>query len=214
MKKLRRPLLIIIGLLLLLGIGDLSYWLYAKNTSNAQPNQNTACTVNANTLLTLINSERAKIGSPALVVDPQLSISSRNKLDNMVLQKYYGHNQIDGSSWSVYAQNQGVKASISEDINVNALSSETLWSSYKNSPSHYQSLTNPSFTRVGVATQCTNFILEKSTGPSDNSNLIGKNISDLTVVHLASPEPIPPSQTTNCEYRYSDILGRGYSTCN
>jgi uncharacterized protein YkwD len=154
------------------------------------------CAVNASALLDLMNQERSKLGAPVLTVDPALSVSAKNKLDDMEKNRYYGHQLLDGSEYYSTIREQGINAAVSEDLDVNSNTADDDWASLKGSPAHYKSLTNPAYTRVGASTRCTDYVLEKSTGPADNSQLIGRKIKSLTVVHLAGPEPTARAAST------------------
>lgn len=139
-------------------------------------------------LLSSINGERESLGVKPLVVDSSLVSSSQNKLNDEIAQKYYGHDSPNGDSWARFVRAQAVTSAASEDLNENALSASSDWISLKNSPAHYASLTDAQYTRVGLTSQCTNFFLVTGTGPDDNSNLVGRYIGELTVIHLAAPE--------------------------
>jgi len=146
------------------------------------------CQTDVASLLALIINERARVGSPALTIDPALAASAHNKLADEVAGQYYGHNLLDGSSTGAFIRSQGVNAAWGEDLDVNALTPTIDWSSFKASAAHYASLTDPQYTRVGIAEQCVDLTIKASTGPDDNSNLIGVPVKELTVVHLAAPE--------------------------
>jgi uncharacterized protein YkwD len=147
-----------------------------------------SCNPDASQLLSLVNQERSKLGAPILTIDPALAASAKNKLNDEVTNQYYGHNKIDGSSTVSFIRAVGVNAAWGEDLDDNALNPTEDWTALKNSPAHYASLTNPTFTRIGIAEQCVDYVLRTGTGPDDNSNLVGQTIKELTVVHLAAPE--------------------------
>lgn len=147
------------------------------------------CSSHADGLLALVNSERQALGSPVVTIDPTLATAASQKLDDMVANEYYGHNLPDGSSTFVFERNLGIHAALSEDLDVNAPTAEADWTTFKNSPVHYKSLTNPAYTRIGIATQCGLFAVRQGTGPDDNSRLNGKIVTEYTVVELAAPEP-------------------------
>ena len=186
------------------------------------------CTVNAAALLTHIQDERAKLGAPILTSDNLLAQSSREKLDDMIANKYYGHDLTDGSAFSTLIRDKGIKASISEDLGSSDNNADQSWDEFKNSPEHYKSLTDPTYTRIGISTQCTDYMMEKSTGPTDNSSMVGQKITDLTVIHLAGPEPVAPVPTSDTQqtrsrtscvstptYSYADVMNpriTGYIT--
>lgn len=146
------------------------------------------CQPDASQLLTLVNQERSKLGAPMLTTDIALATSARNKLDGEISGQYYGHNLADGTNDVSILRAQGVNAASSEDLDSNAINPDSDWNSFKNSPAHYASLTNPQYVRVGIASQCTDFTLQKETDTTGNLP-IGTQIKELTVVYLAAPEP-------------------------
>lgn len=150
------------------------------------------CSPDASALLGLINQERAKLGAPQLVIDPALATSASNKLNDEITNEYYGHSLVDGSNDVSILRAQGINAASSEDLDANALNPAMDWKSFKNSPAHYSSLTNAQYTRVGIANQCVDFTLSKETDSVENVP-VGTRIKELTVVHLAGPEPIAPA---------------------
>lgn len=167
-------------------------WYYAtgrnEQSVNAQPVSQT-CNVDANILLGHINTERKLLGVPALSVDASLNASAHNKLEDEKTNSYFGHNRLDGTPWySAFLDKSKVSAPASEDIDVNDVSSDQTWGTFKHSPSHYKSLTDPRFTRVGLSTQCVDMTLTHVTGPADNSAYLNQHIVSLTVVHLAQTE--------------------------
>lgn len=185
-KLLIKGAVITVGLWILL-----SFTVFLILLINGNKNQSTvaqtvpACQPNASQLLSFINQERAKVGSPALSIDNSLVISAHNKLNDEVTRQYYGHNLIDGSNDVSFMREQGINAASSEDLNANDLNPTIDWNTFKHSPAHYASLTNPQYTRVGIAEQCVNYVIARETDTSDNAP-VGTHISELTVVHLAA----------------------------
>lgn len=150
------------------------------------------CSVDASKLLEQINAERQNLGAPALLIEQKLSTSARQKLDDMVSKKYYSHTQI-GASYVDLIRTQGIHAAIAENLGSDDVTPENSWVEFKNSPSHYKSMIDPKYTRVGIAAQCTDFVLEHQTDAID-ATMVGQEVRDLTVVHLAGDEPPQPSQ--------------------
>jgi uncharacterized protein YkwD len=159
------------------------------------------CAVDAGQLLTEINAERSRLGAPQLTIEPLLATSSRAKLDEMVASKYFGHNRLDGSSWSTLVDSKVRVVNTSEDIEYGNTTPADQWDHFKNSPAHYKSLTDPQYTRVGIASSCEDFNIEQVTGPSDNTKDLHNHVISLTVVHLADPEPVKAPET-RVETRY------------
>lgn len=152
------------------------------------------CQPDSGQLLGYINQERSNFGTPALIVDPALSRSAANKLADEVAGSYYGHNLLDGSNDVSFLRAQGVNAATSEDLNANQLTPLADWTTFKNSPSHYASLTNNQYIRVGIAESCTDYSIATETDPANNAP-VGTHIVELTVVQLAGPEPTPVARS-------------------
>jgi hypothetical protein len=182
----------------------------AVATSAVEP----VCSVDPSELLGYINTERASLNAPVLIVDGQLTETANHKLNDMVAGKYYGHKYLDGSDSWPYIRAMGIHAALAEDLDTNAVSSKDDWEGLKNSPEHYKSLIDPQYTRVGIDEQCTDFVAEHSTGPDDNTNLIGTKLTELTVIHLAGVEPeLESCSVTTCtDGSCSYSTGRG--TCS
>jgi len=221
MKKLLIAIVIVVALIASAAVGS-ALFIKSKGGYYKAP-VIPVCTPNASELLGYINQERAKLGAPQLTIDTALAVSSQNKLQDMVNGHYYGHLLLDGSEPWVFIRNQGVKALVGEDIDINALSPALDWQAFKNSPAHYKSLTNARFTRVGISTECIAYPIEHSTGPDDNSKLVGTTSKELTVVHLAAPEPVvqtpapqytPTNSRTICTYYPAVETVPARSVCN
>lgn len=187
-KKLVRIISYLVASYLVLVLGVAIY-----RVANPQKSVNVAaiptCQPDTSQLLSFINQERAKIGSPQLTVDSALATSAHNKLNDEVMGQYFGHKLLDGSSPHSFITAQGVNAAWSEDISSNALNPTVDWASFKGSPTHYASLTDPQYTRVGIAELCSNYKIAKETDATEDIP-IGTQVSELTVVHLAAPEPV------------------------
>lgn len=153
-----------------------------------------SCQPDASQLLSLINQERTKLGSPTLSVDTALAKSAKNKLNDEITNQYYGHNLIDGSNDISLLRAQGVNAASSEDLDENALTPAQDWASFKASPAHYASLTDPQYLRVGIAAQCVGYKTVKQTDSTGNIP-VGTALTELTVIHLAGVEPQAQAQT-------------------
>jgi hypothetical protein len=118
----------------------------------------------------------------------------------MVSQQYFGHNRLDGSSWGTLVDRSKVSSAISEDIEMGDLTSAGQWEAFKNSPNHYRSLTDPKYTRVGISSNCVQLTVLHSTGPESDPSIENTTTSDVTVVHLAAPEPAAQPVVVNNSY--------------
>ena len=170
-------LVVISSILILLTAPDEPKLSSVSQTSNV-------CSLNANKLLGYINEERSLKGATELVVDSKLAVASKQKLDLMVGNHYFGHDLIGGGKWSELIRAQGFTGNISEDIGSSDKTPTLSWNEFKNSPNHYESLTNPVYTRIGIAVECTDYFVENTVDIGDE-NIIGDHITDLTVISLS-----------------------------
>lgn len=162
--------------------------LSALDRQKVQSIQQSVCAPDTTGLLTLINNERVALGIAPLTTDSTLTSTSGIKLQSMVSGAYYGHNTPEGAKYSVLLSQNGVNAASAEDLLDNANTANENWTRFKASSSHYKTLTDPQYTRIGIAESCVDYVLNTSTPPDDNSSLIGKRITELTVIQLAAPE--------------------------
>lgn len=181
----------LLALILLLG-----GFLFYSATSNPQTIasresdvQIPVCKIDTQALLNAINVERISLGRQELAVDSSLQLSATNKLDDMYSKNYYGHNLPDGRSWDVFYKAQGIKAVGAENENIGGMSEAEVWKSFKGSPSHYSSLTDTKFSRVGIASKCQDITPALDTA-NPSSGTVGTTYPSLTVVHLAGIEPV------------------------
>lgn len=156
----------------------------------ASASEQVVCAPDSKTLLTTINTERKLKGAPELVVDEALTKSSQDKLQDMITNHYYGHDHVDGNSEFDIVRSNGVRAQASSDILINGMDAGRAWTTFKDSPAHYASLTNPTYTRVGITEKCVSVSIDKVTGPSDNSAVLHTTAQEFTVIYLAAPEPV------------------------
>jgi hypothetical protein len=218
MKKFFRKKVVL--LLTILFAGYLGYCVWytatgqdAKKAAKVAVTQAMTCNIDASQLLGLINAERAKLGAPQLVIDPSLAVSAKDKMDDMTTNQYFGHNKLDGTSPESFMTAHGVKAAWSEDVGFGDMNADSYWQSFRESPSHYSSLTSPKYTRVGIASSCTGFDIKKVTGPEDNNDVLGDHAASLAVVHLAAPEPV----NTYYQPRHTSCISNPYTgltVCN
>jgi uncharacterized protein YkwD len=175
--------------LLLLAILGTVIFLHTYDSKNTPPTSEAAvsCNMDADKLLGYINAERAKLGAPELHTDTTLAQASTLRSDDMISQGYFSH-QTPNGQWYDVVRSLGVKAKVSEDLGSNDDTPEEAWAEFKSSAAHYESLTNPQYTRVGISTKCTTYKLTKSIEPGDDQYL-GTTTTDLTVVTLAANEP-------------------------
>lgn len=156
--------------------------------TNSKVDGSQACLLSASKLLEYINTERAKLGVTTLTTDSVLVSASKLKADDMESKKYFSHKFPDGNKWDKHVRELGVKASIAENIGSNDHTPENSWEEFKESDEHYKSIIDPQYTRIGIATKCTDYTQEIAIEPGDQQ-YTGEKITDLTVITLAAPEP-------------------------
>lgn len=176
-------------LIFLYVVSSVAFKLFYKGTPDAQAvPQAAVCSVDAGKLLGYINAERSKLGAPELVVDATIATAAKYKLDDMAAKKYFAHKMPDNTEWHAKLRSLGVNATTAENIGSNDSTPEQSWEEFKSSPSHYSSMTDPQYTRIGIATQCTDYTLELALEAGDEQ-YVGTKVTDLTVVTLAGVEP-------------------------
>lgn len=176
------------GIVALYVVGVAAYSIGKAQAPSQVTAQDQVCQVDAGKLLEYVNTERSRLGAPQLQVDSLLATAAKQRLDHMATEKYFSHKLPDGSEWAKFVRDQGVNATISENLGSNDNTPEQSWQEFKDSSNHYKSLTNPKYTRIGIAAQCTDFVLEKAVDPSDDQ-YVGNRVTDLTVAILADDEP-------------------------
>lgn len=195
----------ILVLVLIVILAYLSYCLiYVINEKKSLDTQAAApvatCSINAGELLNLINAERSKLGAPSMQIDSVLSTIARSRTDDMIARKYFSHTLPDGGQWSKSFRDAGIHAAIAEDLGSNDNTPQQSWDEFKASPSHYKSIIDPQYTRIGISAVCTDYKLEMAVDESDKQYL-GTPITDLTAIVLAGVEPkVPQQPQTKVEY--------------
>jgi len=194
--------------------------------------QSPKCSIHAGKLLGYINKERESLGAPKLRIDSVLASGARYKFDHMVKYKYFSHEMVRGEDWTKAIRDKGVHASLVENLGSNDLTPELSWKEFKNSPSHYGSLIDPQYERVGISAKCISYTIKHAATKGDKQ-YIGDKVSDVTVIMLAGKEPQQPrqvqsqqgaqprydytrdlyeTQTTHCETRDTSWSGPDYTT--
>lgn len=158
MKRLKwiLPILAIIPITLVgLYVYTLIYWNTPAKPSVQSVQVTKDVPLNADTILTLVNAERAKAGVAPLTLDPRLVQSSQTKADDMVTNNYFAHiNPATGvngytlipSGMCVYrSENIGNSIDLSGDNNQQTVE----W--WMNSKPHHDAMLNPEYTLTGIA---------------------------------------------------------------
>jgi uncharacterized protein YkwD len=104
-------------------------------------------------LLGRVNSLRASLGLPPYTINGALAAAAENQAQWMATTGEVSHVQADGSRPRDRARAAGYDSPwISENIYAGRMSStETAWDFWINSPIHYASLTNTTYSEIGIA---------------------------------------------------------------
>lgn len=101
------------------------------------------------------NTYRQSKGLKALHVNYFLESSANAKAVDMVQNNYFAHVSPDGRSYADFVQSAGYNYKvISENLAIGYLSTETVFTAWRNSTEHNSVLLNPIFTDMGSAVIC------------------------------------------------------------
>ena len=103
-----------------------------------------ASDADANNFLAQINQLRASVGAQPLVLDAQLNQVAAGWSQVMASQGTISHNP------DLRAQLTGVRVKLGENVGMGP-SVDSVFAAFVASPHHYENLTDPSFSRVGVS---------------------------------------------------------------
>ena len=108
-----------------------------------------------NTLLGLINAERANQGLPAYSMQGQLQTAARNHSTDMACNAFFSHTGSDGSSVGQRVSGQGYSWSwVGENIfasgNTSASAPQNAFDWWMNSAPHRANLLHPQFIHIGL----------------------------------------------------------------
>ena len=107
-----------------------------------------------NTLVALINQERANQGAGALTVSSQLTAATRQHSRDMACNDFFSHTGSDGSSpfdrmaWSGFSYSTAAENIYAGSGSFN--SPQQAFTGWMNSPGHRTNMLNPVYTHVGV----------------------------------------------------------------
>ena len=103
-----------------------------------------------NQLLFLINSERRKVGAPALRINSNLTQAALGQSQDMATHNFFSHTGSNGSQLSVRVSATGYNwSTVAENIAAGQSTPSQVFQSWLNSPSHKQNMLNPTYRDVG-----------------------------------------------------------------
>ena len=113
----------------------------------------------AEELLTLTNTERAKVGAKTLTNDARLNQSANFKLEEMLQEDNFDHSSLTGKHGYEYVFEQMPECLIaSENITRNYLRKNPILG-FEGSPSHWEAILDNKYEYVGFATGESYFVI-------------------------------------------------------
>lgn len=105
----------------------------------------------ASTLFTLVNQQRVANGLSALIDNPKLDASATAKCSDMVLHNYWAHDDpVTGTTPWDFMHQQGVYfTTAGENLAEGHFTSESMVTSWMNSPEHRSNILNANYHYVG-----------------------------------------------------------------
>ena len=111
-----------------------------------------ASQITNDSVLQLINQERAKQGLRKLEENNQLMKVAHDKLDDMINYHYFAHTSPQGvTPWSWYEKNSYDYQYAGENLAINFLTAENQNRAWMKSPDHKKNILNPHYLETGIA---------------------------------------------------------------
>ena len=101
-------------------------------------------------MLALVNEERAKVGAPALILDPALTAAARLHSEDMWERQYFAHETPDGTDPFARMTVAGARFLYAGENIALAPSTQLAHTGLMNSPGHRRNILDPKFRRVGI----------------------------------------------------------------
>ncbi|MBP9801972.1 hypothetical protein KBC40_00080 [Patescibacteria group bacterium] len=103
-------------------------------------------------IVSLTNDLRQSLNVPVLTENQTLNLAAYGKAEDMLLQQYFAHIGPDGKRVSSWLKDLGYDYYMAgENLAMGFASAEEVVEAWKNSPTHYANLVDPSFTEIGVS---------------------------------------------------------------
>ncbi|WP_254710844.1 CAP domain-containing protein, partial [Streptomyces lunaelactis] len=115
-----------------------------------QPTPTDPADSQAEKVLAIVNSERAKAGCRSLTLDDRLARAAQLHSEDMSANGYFDHTSQDGRTFVDRAQAQGHEAPGAENIARGQSSPEQVMESWMNSQGHRDNILNCSLTTMGL----------------------------------------------------------------
>ncbi len=154
-------------------------------------------TVETNNILNLINNERVTKDLNSLKINDTLSLAAENKANDIFSSQLFQHN-LNNKKFSTWVKELNYEYFyLGENLAIDFVTSEKLFSAWKNSESHYKNIINPYYKEVGI---------------SISSGLFENSQSNLVVAIFAAPTTITPvssiktNNINNTSYLYTNHI--------
>jgi uncharacterized protein YkwD len=103
------------------------------------------------TVLSLVNTERAKAGCPAVTADSRLAAAARAHSADMAARGYFDHTTPEGVEFATRITNAGFEwRSAGENIASGQKDPAAVMTAWMNSPGHKANILNCGFRNLGV----------------------------------------------------------------
>jgi uncharacterized protein YkwD len=107
--------------------------------------------VDLNSVYSLVNTERSKLGLSVLINDPLIALSAQEKCADMVAKDYWSHNAPDGTTPWEFIKRHNVYRTAGENLAYGFKTPDAVVKGWMASPGHKKNIVNPLFNRVGYA---------------------------------------------------------------
>jgi uncharacterized protein YkwD len=115
--------------------------------------------ISVNQLYLLINAHRKDYRLSSLVTHPALEKSAQKKIDDMVENNYYRHQDVENiESWYLFKQVGYHFSHAGENLSFNNNTPWQVFDSWVNSPAHNEQLLGPVYRDMGAAVDCETFL--------------------------------------------------------
>lgn len=137
-------------------------------------------------VLELTNSERAKVGAPALQLNFLLNEAAQRKAGDMFAFNYWAHNSPSGRDpWTFFKEVGYRYLSAGENLARDFSSPEAVVSAWMASPSHRENLLNPKYQEIGIS------VVDGTLGGAETTLVVQLFGTPVAPVPVAQKPPVP-----------------------
>lgn len=147
--------------------------------------------ISERTIFELVNEQRKKNNISPLIINQKLVQAANNKADDLLKNKYFGHDSVDGKkTFSTWIKETGYQYSfVGENLASNFKNNTSIIKAWLNSLSHKENLLNKNFTETGIAVKNNGKIIVQIFGRPMNNPIpleetIGSHISEILILYI------------------------------